>query len=159
MHGLSKDFCSSGLWYVNPEPQHHNPAMDSYHGFDRLGVLITRNGQDLTHALAPLSLFTKISTPADCLFSALLTEPHADGKESFVSWFMRENSTRLGSVHEFAVDWFNSRGVDVTPSNAGHFIWVNIGKKMGWKTVEEEEAGFCRIFDAGLYIVSPLDLA
>jgi hypothetical protein len=42
----------------------------------------------------------------------------------------------------------------VAPSNAGHFLWVDLGSRLGWTTAEEEEDGFCRLFDAGLYIVS-----
>ena len=108
----------------------------------------------LVKAMASLSLFIKISAPADCLFCALLEESSLDGTERYRDWFIRENKRRLVSNYHLARDWLEARGFNVVPSNAGHFMWVDLGSKLGWKTVEDEEEGFCRIFDAGLYIVS-----
>ena len=104
--------------------------------------------------MAPLSLFMKVSSSADCLFSALLEEPSLDGTERYRDWFLRENRRRLESNYQLAKSWLEARGFHVIPSNAGHFLWVDLGSRMGWKTVEDEEDGFCRLFDAGLYLVS-----
>ena len=67
---------------------------------------------------------------------------------------MRENRRRIESNYRLARDWLQARGFNVAPSNAGHFLWVDLGSRLGWTTVDEEEDGFCRLFDAGLYIVS-----
>ena len=104
--------------------------------------------------MAPLSLFMKVSSSADCLFSALLEEPSLDGTERYRDWFLRENRRRLESNYQLAKSWLEARGFHVIPSNAGHFLWVDLGSRMGWTTAEDEEDGFCRLFDAGLYIVS-----
>jgi 1-aminocyclopropane-1-carboxylate synthase len=122
-------------------------------GYFRLGVLISQGNPTLIKAMAPLSLFMKVSSPADCLFSALLEAPSQDGSEQYRTWFIRENQRRLESNYRLARDWLVDRGFHVVPSNAGHFLWVDIGSKLGWKTVEDEEEGFATIFDAGLYIV------
>jgi 1-aminocyclopropane-1-carboxylate synthase len=105
--------------------------------------------------MAPLSLFIKVSSPADCLFSAPLEAPSRDGSERYCAWFMGENKRRLELNYRLAREYLAERGFDVVPSNAGHFLWVDIGSRMGWKTLDDEEDGFARIFDAGLYIVSP----
>ena len=110
----------------------------------------------LVKAMAPLSLFIKVSAPADCLFSALLEEPSVDGSERYRDWFVRENKRRMASNYRLARDWLEVRGFSVVPSNAGHFMWVNLGSRLGWKTADDEEEGFCRLFDAGLYIVSAM---
>jgi 1-aminocyclopropane-1-carboxylate synthase len=120
----------------------------------RLGVLIAQNNPMLVKAMAPLSLFMKVSAPADCLFCALLEEPSLDGSERYRDWFIKENRRRMVSNYRCARDWLEARGFNVAPSNAGHFMWVDLGSKFGWKTVDDEEEGFCRLFDAGLYIVS-----
>jgi 1-aminocyclopropane-1-carboxylate synthase len=66
---------------------------------------------------------------------------------------MRENRWRLESNYRLARDYLTDKKFNVVPSNAGHFLWVDIGSRLGWKTVDDDEDGFARIFDAGLYIV------
>lgn len=68
---------------------------------------------------------------------------------------MGEIKRRLELNYRLAREYLAERGFDVVPSNAEHFLWVDIGSRMGWKTLDDEEDGFARIFDAGLYIVSP----
>lgn len=46
----------------------------------------------------------------------------------------------------------------VANSNAGHFIWVNLGGKLGFEEgeagVKEEKKVFQELLDGGVYIVS-----
>lgn len=101
-------------------------------------------------------MLMKISSPADVLFTSLLTSPPPPGSNapSYVSWFLAENKIRLGEAHAFLRSWFEERGVVVADVNAGHFVWVNLGKRMGWTTAEEEKKGFQKLLDGGVYIVS-----
>lgn len=111
----------------------------------------------------------KISSPADVLFTALLTAPapapsssstsssaviNSSAPPSYVSWFLSENRTRLAEAHTFLRGWFEARGVRVADVCAGHFVWVNLGERMGWKTEQEEKKGFQVLLDGGVYVVS-----
>lgn len=162
----SKDYSSNGL---------------------RLGVLITQHNPLLLRTLAQTSMLMKISSPADVLFTALLTSPPpasaisasstVAAPKSYVEWFTQENRRRLTEAHAYVRGWFEERGCPVADSNAGHFVWVDIGARvhwtsfdahavhhadssplalasqMGWTTTEQEKAGFQRLLDGGVYIV------
>lgn len=40
--------------------------------------------------------------------------------------------------------------------NAGHFVWVNLGPRIGIKTKDEETRVFQKLLDGGLYVVGDL---
>jgi hypothetical protein len=50
-------------------------------------------------------------------------------------------------------DWFAARGVRVSYSNAGNFVWVNLGEVAGIKSAKQEKRVFQRLLDGGVYIV------
>lgn len=130
---MSKDFCSNGL---------------------RLGVLLTPHNPRLVRVLAQTSMLMKVSSPADVLFSALLTSPRSPTASNlpFVDWFIGENRRRLTDAHALVRTWFEKRGVRVADSCAGHFAWVQLGDRLGWSTVAQEKAGFQRMLDGGVYL-------
>ena len=101
-------------------------------------------------------MLMKISSPADVLFSALLTSKSSPtpSNQTFLAWFVKENRRRLTEAHAVVRTWFEERGVRVADSNAGHFCWVQVGERMGWRSVAEEKAGFQKMLDGGVYLVS-----
>lgn len=130
-----------------------------------------------------IALFMKISSAADTLFYAILSSPApalashetdsvkiseaiqsacestdplspVDISESFGSWFIAENRRRLTESAAYMTRWFTDRGFRVYPANAGHFLWVDFGDRLGWDTWEKELDGFNGIFAEKVYIVS-----
>lgn len=107
--------------------------------------------------LAPSRTFhqlTKpVSSPADIIWSSLLLDKPA------LNTFIKENRARLAEAHAFTRGWFEARGVGVAVSNAGHFIWVDLGSRLGMGDGEEgvkrEKKVFQELLDGGVYIVRP----
>lgn len=120
----------------------------------RLGVLITPHNPRLIRTLAQTSMLMKVSSPADVLFSALLTSPTSPTASSatFLDWFIKENQRRLTAAHALVRTWFECRGVRVARSNAGHFCWIQLGERLGWTTLAEEKAGFQQLLNGGVYL-------
>lgn len=56
---------------------------------------------------------------------------------------------------------FRSNGDERKPDNlnSGNFIWVNLGKRLGFSDAETEKTVFQKLLDGGVYIVSLLNLA
>ncbi|KAI5449838.1 hypothetical protein NCC49_003954 [Naganishia albida] len=161
IHGMSKDFCSNGL---------------------RFGSLISQHNPDVLRAVMSLALFMKVSSATDTLFYALLSSPapefpseeasdraetikaiHAacdaiDAsrpmriEDSFASWFVTENRRRLTDSAAYMTNWFETRGFKVYPANAGHFLWVDFGDRIGWDTWDRELDGFNEVFNQRVYI-------
>ncbi|KAI9635941.1 pyridoxal phosphate-dependent transferase [Dioszegia hungarica] len=129
VYGMSKDFCANGL---------------------RVGSLISQHNPLLLRAMANISMLMKISSPADIIWSSLLTDSTA------LTAFISENRRRLAEAHALTRGWFTARGVPVANSNAGHFIWVNLGGKLGFEEgeagVKEEKKVFQELLDGGVYI-------
>lgn len=91
VYGMSKDFCANGL---------------------RVGALISQANPLLLRAMAATSMLMKISSPADVIWSALLTDREKLGE------FVALNRQRLSEAGAFVREWFESRGVPVAHSNA-----------------------------------------
>ncbi|WVR03444.1 hypothetical protein IAU60_000435 [Kwoniella sp. DSM 27419] len=125
VYGMSKDFCANGL---------------------RVGSLVSQNNPLLLRAMANTSMLMKISSPADVIWSTLLQD--APRLKSFLT----TNRARLTEAHAFARGWFEDRGVHVANSNAGNFIWVNLGQALGFTDDLTEKEVFQRLLDGGVYI-------
>ncbi|ORY25180.1 pyridoxal phosphate-dependent transferase [Naematelia encephala] len=125
VYGMSKDFCANGL---------------------RIGSLVSQHNPLLLRAMANTSMLMKISSPADVIFSTLLTD------DSYLEYFISTNRQRLGDAQAFVRGWFVQRGVTVAPSNAGNFIWVDLGGKLGFRDVATEKKVFQKLLDGGVYI-------
>jgi hypothetical protein len=72
----------------------------------------------------------------------------------YLDWFITENANRLADAQKFTRAWFEARGMMVLDSNAGHFVWVDIGSRKGWSTLAEEQEAFQKCLDGGVYVVS-----
>ncbi|EIW73272.1 hypothetical protein TREMEDRAFT_24846 [Tremella mesenterica DSM 1558] len=125
VHGMSKDFCANGL---------------------RVGALISQNNPLLLRAMANTSMLMKISSPADVIYSSLLTD-----KEQ-LHQFIELNRAKLGEAHAYIRNWFEERGVKVADSNAGHFVWVDLGGKLKFRDTPREKRVFQSLLDGGVYI-------
>lgn len=148
-----------------------------------VGTLISQHNPECIRAVMSIALFMKISSAADTLFYAILsspaptvssnetdstkiheaiqsecdaTDPHhpVDIPDSFGSWFVAENRRRLTESAAYMTRWFTDRGFRVYPANAGHFLWVDFGDRLGWDTWEKELDGFNGLFEERVYIVS-----
>lgn len=131
-----------------------------------------------------IALFMKVSSATDTLFYALLSSPApelspeaktptetlpaiksacdaidpskpAQLEDSFASWFIAENQRRLTDSAVYMTNWFVERGFKIYPANAGHFLWVDFGDRVGWDTWDRELEGFGEVFNQRVYIVSP----
>ncbi|OCF34966.1 hypothetical protein I316_03513 [Kwoniella heveanensis BCC8398] len=125
VYGMSKDFCANGL---------------------RVGSLISQNNPLLLRAMANTSMLMKISSPADVIWSTLLLDPPR------LKAFIETNQARLADAHSFTRGWFEARGVHVAKSNAGNFIWVNLGAAVGFDDAITEKKVFQKLLDGGVYI-------
>ncbi|ODO01973.1 hypothetical protein L198_02704 [Cryptococcus wingfieldii CBS 7118] len=125
IYGMSKDFCANGFG---------------------IGALITPANPTLIRTMANTSMLMKLSSPADIIWSSLLND------KKTLSNFLETNKGRLGEAQAFVRDWFEERGVVVADSNAGNFVWVNIGEKLGGIDVATEKNIFQRLLDSGVYI-------
>lgn len=111
--------------------------------------MVTQHNPDLITTLALLHLQTKISSPADVAFATLLTS-------DYLPIFLEINVKRLAEAQAQATRWFEQRrGVTVKASNAGHFIWLDLGSRLGIKSFSEELEVYQRLLDGRVYVASP----
>jgi len=99
VYGMSKDFNANGF---------------------RIGVLISQANSDLLHAIFVTSLFMMVSSPANALWSKILSD------NEFLRSFFSVNQKRLGAAFEFVADWLRFHNIPYIPSNAGHFMMINL---------------------------------
>lgn len=100
--GMSKDFGANGI---------------------RLGVTITRNKR-LLAALQSVYEFSWTSSLTDVATINLLSD------KNWVDWYLAENQRLLSAGHETVAKWAMTQHIEYEiGSNAGFFLWVNLGKK------------------------------
>lgn len=61
-----------------------------------------------------------VSAPADALFSALLSH------QTFYNNFVATNQARMAQAYRLVTRWCRHHGITYTPSNAGHFLLVDL---------------------------------
>lgn len=99
----------------------------------RVGTLVTRN-KTLRNALKVTAKLNMVASPADCLWSAILTD------EKFFQWYVQTNRLRLSAAYETVKAWCLSLGLEYAASNAGHFLMVNLAHYLPSRgTVEDRE--------------------
>lgn len=98
--GMSKDFGGNGL---------------------RIGFTISQHNAKLHRALLSVFEFSWSSAVADLITAGILED------DSWVDWYIEENQRRLAAHHDLVVNWADTHGVEHAPSNAGFFVWVNLG--------------------------------
>ncbi|GAA5956944.1 hypothetical protein JCM21900_006714 [Sporobolomyces salmonicolor] len=99
IYGCSKDFSANGL---------------------RLGVLVTQANPQLHTAMESSCLLMKISSASDVLWSSLLLDPGA------LPTYLELNRARLAGAYRTATAFLDLHGIAYRPSNAGHFIWIDL---------------------------------
>ncbi|WVN87327.1 uncharacterized protein L203_102505 [Cryptococcus depauperatus CBS 7841] len=125
VYGMSKDFCANGL---------------------RVGSLVSQSNPFLIRVMSNTSMLMKLSSPADIIWSNLLQNKVALTK------FITTNCQRLAEAQAFTRKWFEGRGVQVGDSNAGNFIFINLGKSMGFHDAKSEKRLFQKLLDGGVYV-------
>lgn len=86
----------------------------------RIGTFVSQFNPDLINAMKVTGKLYMVSSPADALFSALLND------ENFYSSFVSTNRTRLTEAYEHIKAWCVRHGIPYKPSNAGHFLLVDL---------------------------------
>lgn len=110
--------------------------------------------------MASFGLFIKPSSVSDTLLYALLTTPAPTGCDEmgtfgcYADWFVHANQLKMRDAYRYMRDRLEAVGLDVVPSNAGHFIWTRVPAESGWISWDDELREFGKIFDGGVYIVS-----
>jgi hypothetical protein len=130
----------------------------------RFATLVSQYNTELHRAMSSFGLFIKPSSVSDALLYALLTAPPPTGDENsqtgsfecYADWFIHINQRRMREAYRYMRDRLERAGLEVVPSHAGHFIWTKVSNEAGWESWEGELNGFEKIFDARVYIVSPL---
>jgi len=132
-----------------------NPHLTS-----RFATLVSQYNTELHRAMASFGLFIKPSSVSDTLLYALLTTPAPTGKDEmgsfgcYADWFIRANQLKMRDAYRYMRDRLEAVGLEVVPSNAGHFIWTRLPDTSGWASWADELREFGKIFDGGVYIVS-----
>ncbi|KDN39234.1 PLP-dependent transferase [Tilletiaria anomala UBC 951] len=126
----SKDFTSNGL---------------------RVGTLVCQHNDSLIRAMKATAKLAMVSSAADALWSALLHD------DAFLPWFIETNRQRLSDAYETCKAWCMRMGIAYTPSNAGHFMLVDLapflpttldGTKLNCE--ESETALWAKFLDHGV---------
>lgn len=99
LYGMSKDFNANGF---------------------RAAVLISQSNPVLIRSLTVTAMFMTVSSPADALWSNLLTD------ESYLPIFLRKNQLKLREAYEYMTSWLKLHDLPYIPSSAGHFLMVDM---------------------------------
>lgn len=111
--GMSKDFGVSGL---------------------RMGFVITQGNSPLKGALQNVFEFGWTSSLSDLVTANVLDD------DEWVDTFIRDNRRLLGKQHAIVLRWAQDNGIEYTPgSNAGFFVWVNLGAAYLKNRVADDE--------------------
>jgi aspartate/methionine/tyrosine aminotransferase len=116
---LSIDLESHG---VNPSRLHVAYGMSkdfNANGF-RAGVLVSQSNPLLIKSLIAAAMFIFISSPADILWSALLTDT------KYLSSFVKTNQLKLREAYEYMTSWLKFHNLPYIPSSSGHFLMVDL---------------------------------
>ena len=99
--GASKDFGSNGI---------------------RLGTIVSRGNISLHESIVPGALYSMVSSLADHIYSEILAD------FNWVDHYLHQNSKALAENYKIVAGWAQKHRIPyATGSNAGFFIWINIG--------------------------------
>ncbi|KAK2612795.1 hypothetical protein QQS21_001247 [Conoideocrella luteorostrata] len=99
--GMSKDFGANGL---------------------RMGIMVTQNSPRMQAALLSVFEFSWTSSLSDLVTANALQD------DEWVEAYIKENQKRLSEHHEKVLLWAKENDVEYAAgSNAGFFIWVDLG--------------------------------
>lgn len=98
---MSKDFGANGL---------------------RMGITVTQHNPDMHAALMSVFEFSWTSSLSDLVTANALED------DEWVESYIKENQKKLSQHHEKVLLWAKKHGIEYAPgSNAGFFVWVNLG--------------------------------
>jgi 1-aminocyclopropane-1-carboxylate synthase len=101
--GMSKDFGANGI---------------------RVGAIISQANADLHSSLGGPSLYSYVSGLSDYIAANILED------DSFTDRYIEMNRKKLEISYHFVVKFLQGHSIEYAHgSNAGFFIWVNLGKK------------------------------
>ena len=106
--GMSKDFGANGL---------------------RVGFTVSRNAQ-LHAALQAVFEFSWSSSVSDDITARIFED------EAFTDAYLADNRRQLATRHAHVTKWAEKQNIPCLESNAGFFVWVNLGAV--WKRLEED---------------------
>ncbi|GAA6059750.1 hypothetical protein JCM10212_001958 [Sporobolomyces blumeae] len=86
----------------------------------RLGVLVSQSNPALHTAMESSCLLMKISSASDILWTSLLLDPVA------LPHYLSMNQSRLARAYAAAVAFLERLEIPYRPSNAGHFVWIDL---------------------------------
>jgi 1-aminocyclopropane-1-carboxylate synthase len=99
LYGMSKDFNANGF---------------------RIGVLISQHNSSLIKSLELISFFMLVSSPANALWSALLSD------KEYCTHFIQLNQNALKEAYSFFTSFLKFHKIPYEPSNAGHFMMIDL---------------------------------
>ncbi|RDL37263.1 Uncharacterized protein BP5553_04696 [Venustampulla echinocandica] len=100
--GVSKDFGSNGI---------------------RMGSIISQNNSLLHDALVPAALYSMCSSLADHAFANVLED------DTWVDSYLAKNRAKLAEHYKLIASWAKEHNICYAKgSNAGFFLWVNLGE-------------------------------
>ncbi|OMJ25958.1 1-aminocyclopropane-1-carboxylate synthase-like protein 1 [Smittium culicis] len=107
LHGLSKDFCLNGF---------------------RVGWVVSPFNKQVVTALCKIAMFSYQAGLVDSIISKLL------GDTEFLDSFNVILRKNLLESYERTTTYLNNKNIKYVPSQAGHFLWINIQPLMiRWK--------------------------
>ncbi|KAK0568800.1 hypothetical protein OC861_001577 [Tilletia horrida] len=86
----------------------------------RVGCLVTQHNPGLLSAMKMTAKLAMVGSPSDALFSALLSD------KAFFPSFVATNRQRLTAAYETIKSWAQHHKLKYHPSNAGHFIMLDL---------------------------------
>lgn len=99
--GMSKDFGANGL---------------------RMGITVTQHNPDMQAALMSVFEFSWTSSLSDLVTANALED------DAWVESYIKENQKKLSEHHERVLLWAKKNEIEYSPgSNAGFFVWANLG--------------------------------
>lgn len=101
----------------------------------RVGTFISQYNAELMAAMKVTTKLYMVSSPADALFSSLLTD------QDFYPHFVQMNQARLSRAYERVKTWCVRHAIPYKPSNAGHFLLVDLARFL------PREMGGCELVD------------
>ncbi|PWN47890.1 PLP-dependent transferase [Violaceomyces palustris] len=90
----------------------------------RVGTFVSQHNETLVGAMKMTCKLYMVSSPADALFSSLLLN------QDYLQGFIKTNRLRLAEAYDFVRSWCLHHKIDYTPSNAGHFLLVDLSRFM-----------------------------
>ncbi|KAI7851044.1 pyridoxal phosphate-dependent transferase [Circinella umbellata] len=125
IYGFSKDFCLNGF---------------------RVGFIIDQHNELLRQYLKSSALFSYISSIMDRLLRNMLEDTE------WVDSFFTINRRRIADAYTFATNLLEKNGINYIPSEAGHFLMIDVTSHPKINSLEDEKALFVALLKEDVYL-------